>query len=242
MTVWYRSLPIGYLTPNQQGGFLFSYADDWIHRADSFPISLSLPLSEPVDQDRADAFFSNLLPEGPGKERLCRQLGISLDNRYEILTAIGHDCAGALVIGDRPGAIEPPRYEAFGADELTNLVRNRPALPVLADGKYVRFSLAGSASKWAIVASGDRFFWPQGSAPSTHILKVYDQRFSHAPCNEAFTAFLAARLGLAMASTTPTNDYLLIERYDRTWENGMPVRLHQEDAAQARMHGCGAVR
>lgn len=80
MTVWYRSQPVGYLTPNQQGGFLFSYADDWIHRADSFPISLSMPLSEPVDQDRADAFFSNLLPEGPGKERLCRQLGISLDN------------------------------------------------------------------------------------------------------------------------------------------------------------------
>lgn len=36
-----------------------------------------------------------------------------------------------------------------------------------------------------------------------------------------------------MAPATPTDDYLLIERYDRTWENGIPVRLHQEDAAQA---------
>jgi serine/threonine-protein kinase HipA len=73
------------------------------------------------------------------------------------------------------------------------------------------------------------------SAPSTHILKVYDPRFSHAPCNEAFVGSLAARLGLSIASTIPTAPCLLIERYDRTRENVISVRLHQEDAAQA---GC----
>jgi serine/threonine-protein kinase HipA len=237
VTVWYRGTPVGYLQPDERGGFLFSYTDDWIAREDSFPVSLSLPLGETVDQDRADAFFSNLLPEGPGKERLCRQLGISPDNRYEILKAIGHDCAGALVIGDWPGdaeaEAEAPRYEPFGDDELDHLVRNRPALPVLADGEYVRFSLAGSASKWAVVYRDGGFHWPQGSAPSTHILKVHDPLFSHAPRNEAFTAFLAARLGLSVAGTIPSDDYLLIERYDRTRENGVSVRLHQEDAAQA---------
>jgi hypothetical protein len=73
------------------------------------------------------------------------------------------------------------------------------------------------------------------SAPSTHILKVYDPRFSHAPCNEAFVGSLAARLGLSIAATIPSDTCLLIERYDRTRENVISVRLHQEDAAQA---GC----
>jgi serine/threonine-protein kinase HipA len=233
VTVWYRGSPVGNLRPDGRGGFLFSYTDDWISRADAFPVSLSVPLEDAVDQDKADAYFSNLLPEGPGKERLCRQLGISPDNRYEMLKAIGGDCAGALVIGEHIGDAEVPRYEPFGVDELARLVRDRPALPVLADGEYVRFSLAGSASKWAVVYRDGRLFWPRGAAPSTHILKVYDPRFSHAPCNEAFVGFLAARLGLSVAATIPSDTCLLIERYDRTWENGISVRLHQEDAAQA---------
>lgn len=156
-----------------------------------------------------------------------------MNNRYEILRAIGHDCAGALVIGDRSAGTESPHREAFRADELRALVRNRPALPVLANGEYVRFSLAGSASKWAVIFDEARFFWPRGSEPSTHIVKVYDPQFSHAPRNEAFTAFLAARLGLSTATVTPADDYLLIWRYDRRYDAGRIVRLHQEDAAQA---------
>lgn len=233
MTVWYRDQRVGELKPNQNGDFLFSYDDAWINGKDSFPISLSLPLGTSIDQNRANAFFSNLLPEGPGKEQLCRQLGISLDNRYETLKAIGRDCAGALMIGNHPGGEGAPRYQAFRAGELDNLVQNRPALPVLEDGEYVRFSLAGSVSKWAVVYHDETFLWPQGSTPSSHIIKAYDPRFSHASFNEAFTAFIAARLGLTVAVAKPAQDYLLIERYDRTWENGKPVRLHQEDAAQA---------
>ena len=233
MTVWYRGRPVGHLKPDHRGGFLFSYTDEWVSNNSSFPVSISLPFGEALEQDRADAFFTNLLPEGPGKERLCRQLGISPDNRYELLRAIGQDCAGALVIGDQPDDTNPPRHEPFRADELDNLLRNRPALPVLADGEYVRFSLAGSESKWAVVVDNKRLAWPRGSAPSTHILKVYDPAFSHAPRNEAFTAHLATHLGLSLAATTPADDYLLIERYDRTLENGIPVRLHQEDAAQS---------
>lgn len=95
MTVWFRSQPVGSLEPDQRGGFLFSYNDEWENEENSFPVSISIPLGEPVDQRRVDAFFSNLLPEGSGKERLCRQLGISTENRYEILKAIGKDCAGA---------------------------------------------------------------------------------------------------------------------------------------------------
>lgn len=62
---------------------------------------------------------------------------------------------------------------------------------------------------------------------------MYDPQFSHAPRNEALIAFLAARLGLSTATVTPTDDYLLIERYDRKQDAGRLVRLHREDAAQA---------
>ncbi|MFA7566040.1 MAG: type II toxin-antitoxin system HipA family toxin [Alkalispirochaeta sp.] len=233
MTVWYHSETVGHLQSDEQGGFRFAYAQEWLHRKNAFPISLSLPLGDAVDQGWADAWFSNLLPEGPGKEDLCRQLGVSPDNRYELLRAIGQDCAGALVITDRAAEPGLPRYQEFSADQLRYLIKNRPALPVLNSGEYVRFSLAGSASKWAVVFDNERFYWPLDSAASTHILKVYDPRFSHGSYNEAFTAFLAAKIGLSVVTSTPTDEYLLIERYDRKREKGTNVRIHQEDMAQA---------
>lgn len=233
MNVSFRDRRVGSLEPDGRGGFRFAYAEEWIEHDARFPVSLSVPLDEPVDQASADAFFSNLLPEGPVRERLCRQLGISPDNRFELLRAIGYDCAGALVVGDLPASDGAPHHQAFGAGELAALLRDRPAIPVSSGGGYVRFSLAGSASKWAVVYDGDQFFWPLGAAVSSHILKVYDPRFSHGPFNEAFTGFLAEQLGLSVVAATPTDRYLLVDRYDRRYEESRLVRRHQEDAAQA---------
>lgn len=194
MIVSYRDQKVGTLQPDGAGGFLFEYADEWLHGEHGYSISMSLPRGEAVDQRRADAFFSNLLPEGAGRERLCRQLGISPENRYGILREIGRDCAGALVIGDSTAPERNPHRQEIGTDELKRLLRDRPAIPVLEDGQPVRFSLAGSAGKWAIIHEAGRFYWPLGSAPSTHILKVYDPRFSHGSFNEACTGFVAGKL------------------------------------------------
>lgn len=195
MNVSFRDKRVGSLEPDGRGGFRFTYAEEWVHYGDRFPVSLSLPIDESVNQNSADAFFSNLLPEGPGRERFCRQLGISPDNRYEFLRAIGHDCAGALVIGDLPASQVAAEYQPVGIGELEALLRDRPAIPVSNDGRYVRFS--------------------------------------HGPFNEAFTGFLAHKLGPEVVTSTPTGGYLLVERYDRRYEDGRLVRSHQEDAAQA---------
>jgi hypothetical protein len=76
------------------------------------------------------------------------------------------------VIAEELGEPTDAGYQEIGNDELRKLIRTRPALPLLRDGEYVRFSLAGSVSKWALVFDRGRFFWPKGRAVSTHILKV----------------------------------------------------------------------
>ncbi len=49
----------------------------------------------------------------------------------------------------------------------------------------------------------------------------------------SFTGFLAVKLGLSIAKAVPTDEYILLERYDRRYQDGSPVRLHQEDLCQA---------
>lgn len=77
--------------------FGFVYDDEWLHGAESFPISANLPLRrEPWPAERAHAYFANLLPEGLARQAVCNRLGISADNDVALLRALGDDTAGAF--------------------------------------------------------------------------------------------------------------------------------------------------
>jgi serine/threonine-protein kinase HipA len=80
----------------------------------------------------------------------------------------------------------------------------------------------------------------RGGAATTHILKpliVGEGRIRDSVQNESFCLLLARRCGLAAASAeirhTSKQPFLLVERYDRQWQGGHVVRLHQEDFCQA---------
>lgn len=216
------------------------YEREWI-ASNGFPISLSLPVVDaPVVGGAAHAFLKNLLPEGQAREAVCRRLGISIDNDFALLRAIGGECAGALTIVEAgaPSSATADDYEVLGDRRLETLAKREGIVPLLLGGPPTRLSLAGAQDKLPVAVFDGTLYLPLMGSPSTHILKLPHATFAHVPLNEMYVMGLAARIGLAPASTelvTRTNPpCLLVERYDRVVGEGDHVsRLHQEDLCQA---------
>ncbi|HEY4243462.1 MAG TPA: type II toxin-antitoxin system HipA family toxin [Kofleriaceae bacterium] len=220
--------------------FCFRYAVAWLRSARAFPISLSLPLGrEEIVGGAAHTFFSNLLPEGGVRDAVCARLGISPENDFALLVAIGGDCAGALSLVE-PGRPVPdsarPHYERLTDARIASLLETG-AVPLLAGGPRTRLSLAGAQDKVPVVLVDDALHLPRGTAASTHILKLPNRRYPHLLANEAFAMGLGQRLGLDVAPAELWLDapqpLLLVTRYDRITEAGTTRRLHQEDFCQA---------
>lgn len=77
----------------------FTYAPEWLARADRRPVSLTLPLrSEPYEHRGLHPFFENLLPEGWLLEVSTKKLKISKDDPFGLLLATCGDCVGAVEI------------------------------------------------------------------------------------------------------------------------------------------------
>ncbi len=229
----------------------FTYEPTWLDRADRFALSLSLPLeTHPHEGPSVRRWFSNLLPEGQARRAVSSRLGVSEDNDWALLVALGGDCAGALSLLPEPSdgsaenrrSAEPPNpedwaYEPMGDDKLHRLL-HREVVPLLVSGTTVRLSLAGAQDKVPVAVLDGVLHLPLGSAPSTHILKLPNRDFAHLPVNEAFVTELARAAGLPavhseLLLTEPAA--LLVERFDRhPSSNPWPVTgLHQEDLCQA---------
>ena len=97
--VWIDQRLVGRLWQNAVGMIGFQYDEAWMSSG-GFVLSQSLPLQvskfEP-ESKLAHRFFANLLPEGLARDRLVRDLKI-VDTDFELLRAIGGECAGACSI------------------------------------------------------------------------------------------------------------------------------------------------
>jgi len=221
-------------TVSWAGRFTFSYDRSW----SSFPLSVTLPLGGPTNDEAAHAFFANLLPEGGLRHLICRRLGLSEDNDFGLLSAIGGDCAGALSLRPRGVAEAAADYRPLDEKELAKAAIGSPSvLAVFTGVKGFRLSLAGAQDKLPVRIDGEKLFLPVGSAASTHILKFANRDFAHLPANEAFMALLARELGLEAAPIelrrVGKQPVAVVTRYDRIVKDGKVSRLHQEDLCQA---------
>ena len=99
LNVWYEQTAVGELWRNATNQIGFRYSESWLDEP-SFAVSVSLPLrEEPFAPEDAVAhrFFANLLPEGRFRDRIVGDLKIP-DTDFDLLRAIGGECAGALSI------------------------------------------------------------------------------------------------------------------------------------------------
>ncbi len=245
LNVWHEQRLVGELWRNMTGAIGFRYDAEW-SQSGGFAVSRSLPLAAgefAPEGGIAHRFFANLLPEGAVREHIVRDLKLP-NTDFDLLRAIGGECAGALsILRVERQPSEQRQYRALTEEDLAVLVARRGQVYAAwpADERP-RLSLAGAQDKCPVLLRNDRYFLPQREAPSSHILKFELLDYRHLPAYETFTTQLAAAIGLpvvdiVLRSIGPTR-YAQIARYDRLWDKSGEVRrLHQEDFCQALGYG-----
>ena len=241
--VWYGSQRVGHLQRGSGRRMEFEYSATWV-RENGFAISRSLPLpkQELTDSpDQGHQFFANLLPEGRARYRLMQQHRLP-DDDYELLRALGGECAGALVIvpeGQIPDPMDSPTYLPVDQSGLAKLVHQRGwDVGTLEGTRLPRLSLAGAQDKTPVALFDGLIHLPESTAPSTHIIKFDSVEYRNVLAYECYTAMLANAAGLSVVGfelcRSGSDRYALIERYDRILGRHRTVaRLHQEDFCQA---------
>ncbi len=245
LNVWFDDCLVGYLWRNPVGAIGFRYEPDWINN-NGFAISLTLPLTTEdfsCDASVAHRFFANLLPEGGVREHIVRDLKIP-NTDFDLLRAIGGECAGALSILPVERTPSDDRsYRPLPGKELAQLIARRGQIyAAWPKDKRPRLSLAGAQDKCPVLIRDGHYFLPEGEAPTSHILKFELTDYRHLPAYETFTSLLARQIGLPVVDielhSVEKRFYAQIERYDRVRdEHGEVQRLHQEDFCQALGYG-----
>lgn len=228
----------------------FRYSPTWLQHPAAVPVSLSMPLSpEAVVGDRVWNFFDNLLPDNADiRRRLQARLGAASARPFDLLTAMGGDCVGALQI--HPASSAPPDVHRIDADvlddeQIADVLRNyrdRP-LGIDRDGEF-RISIAGAQEKTALLWRDGRWCRPRGATPTSHILKLpigqgAGMDLTDSVENEWLCLRLAAAFGLSVTKAEMhgfvEQKVLVVERFDRRWaaDGTWLTRLHQEDFCQA---------
>jgi serine/threonine-protein kinase HipA len=98
--------------------------------------------------------FDNLLPDSdPIRKRVAERVGADGTDAFSLLTALGHDCIGALQFlpeGADLGFAGSIAGKPVSDDEVADIIRNLPAAPLgVGEDKDFRLSIAGAQEKKA---------------------------------------------------------------------------------------------
>jgi serine/threonine-protein kinase HipA len=199
-------------------GHRLTYEASWLQSPRRRSLSLSLPIgpSREVSGASVSSYFENLLPDN---ENIRRRLSARFRTRgiaaFELLTAIGRDCVGAV-------ALLPPETFPVGFDRvdgvpvddaaIERLLRSVTAEPLPGmdeDLDDFRISIAGAQEKTALLRRDGKWFRPRGATPTTHILKLplgvvgggLQLDLSQSVENEWLCAQILREFGFAVANT-----------------------------------------
>lgn len=239
LNVFLHHFLVGKLRLDDRRRFVFQYDSCWLERPEAIPLSLSLPLrTQHHEGDASKPFFSNLLPEAGIRQAIARRLGVSEQNDFALLWALGGECAGAVILlpeGQNPAANND--YVPLNEDTLHEIIASLPKHPLLAGDEGIRLSLAGAQNKLPVYIKNNIIHLPKSGSPSSHIIKPPIMDMDGTVENEAFCVTLAGNMGIPIPRVivrTGKDTLYLIERYDRaTDQDGNLVRIHQEDFCQA---------
>lgn len=244
-------VPVGVITGSTEAPAAFRYTADYLESPGAAPISVSLPLQEGAfSVQRTRAFFDGLLPEGFTRRSVAQRLHLDEEDYLSMLSALGGECLGAIRILEGEDQTEPARYERLSAEQVKALAAEGTSRTAeLIAGSHL--SLTGASGKAGLYYSEGEKVWyqPFGDAPSTHIVKQSHIRLEEIVVNEQLCLMTAGALGIPVPQSFIINtgcaadeDVLFAtRRYDRRTDpagqavSGLPrpLRLHQEDFAQA---------
>lgn len=232
----------------RSGKLTFVYSDEWIAQEGSFAVSYSMPQSISTHEHGVvSAFLSGLLPDDPRTlKAYAQRFGVSSQNPVALLAEIGDDCAGAIqlaapadaekILGTRrnEGGVKWLTEDEV-AEELRNVKKTGIPGPMFSD--IGKFSLAGAQPKLALLERDGRWGIPHGRTPSNRILKPPSLNLAGLAENEHYCLAIAAALDLgavkSQVRTFSGESAIVVERFDRVFEEGQWKRLHQEDFCQA---------
>lgn len=194
---------------------------------------------------RLPQWFSNLLPEGPLREWIADDRGVSLDREMELLAQVGHDLPGAVQVLRAEGPDDDWEWRESG-----DLAAGRADGAGDPGASPWRFSLAGVALKFSMLARGDRLTVPVGGELGDWLVKFPDYRHADVPRNEFAVMSLARAVGVDVPDVRLLHRDELDGLPDRMWPNaeewayavrrfdrtsdGSRSRIHIEDFAQVR--------
>ncbi len=249
LSLFMNSVAVGHLDREPAGGLSFTYDQSWLGDENPFPISRQLPLKEmPFTGKAVRNYFDNLLPDDPRiRERIASQASAAGTQSFDLLAALGRDCVGALQFypeSATPGPLKPAKGNPISVTEIAQMLRDLRINPlgINRDSEF-RISLAGAQSKTALHRKNDQWMIPEGSTPTTHILKPAIGKnqdgpdFSLSVENEwlCLKILHAYGLNVAEAEIVDFEDIrvLAVERFDRQWSGNKLFRIPQEDLCQA---------
>ncbi|GAA0991351.1 type II toxin-antitoxin system HipA family toxin [Subtercola frigoramans] len=223
--------PIGELTRGPSGKASFEWSREgearWKLRAT--PLSHSLPVGT-TSSHATESFFGALLPEGRWLDQLSNALHVASNDIVGLLSEVGADLAGALVVGSARETLEPMRV---GTDEMQQLLARAAGFMLGGGGS----ALAGFQRKLTLTRLDGHWVNGNGAIASSHIIKPVAEDNRDLIEGENYVLTLARSLGLLnfeswteMIGSTPV---LVIERYDRKRTSAGIERIHQEDLSQA---------
>lgn len=239
--VWMNGQHVGVWSQSRNKVSVFQYTSTWAQSPSSRALSLSLPLTAGNAEIRGavvENYFDNLLPDSqPIRERIRLRFRTPSAQAFELLTAIGRDCVGAVQL--LPPGIEPSGWDQVNSEPMTTAqvaAQLRSASTSMPMGQRhdndqdFRISIAGAQEKTALLRFGGRWRRPLGSTPTTHILKLplglvgnmradmYDSVENEWLCSKILHA-----LGFNVANTDmqvfEDQKALIVERFDRRWQN-----------------------
>ena len=257
LVLWANGLRVGTWTPQGRKPTELRYDDAWLASPQGRPLSRSLPFlagNEPLRGAAVANYFDNLLPESEAiRRRLAQRHAAGSVDAFDLLSAIGRDCVGAIQL--LPPDQTPEGYDRIAGtllsdEDIARQLRGTVAPPV--PGRHgedddFRISIAGAQEKTALLLHDGRWMRPQGATPTTHILKLplglvgnmqADMRTSvH---NEWLCLKLLAAFGLPVAQAdivafADDPGVLVVKRFDRQLHRSgrWILRLPQEDFCQA---------
>ena len=242
--------PAGIIAGNDIFDSQFFYSERYLSDSSASALSISLSLKEqPFSPFQTKCFFEGLLPEGFTRRSVAQWMHVDEDDYLSILHGLGRECLGAISITSEEEDTEAS-YERITNAQIRELAAEGAAKSAELVMRS-HLSLTGATGKVGLYydSGEDAWYAPKGTAPSTHIVKQSHVRLDSIVTNEQLALRTASRCGISIPNSfiinTGSGDenevLFATERYDRIIPenprriNGLPcpLRLHQEDFAQA---------